>query len=217
MELNFVETIEEKEWVAEFEAPSDFNLHIERADSGSLVVSQIGTASGEYETAFVKGMYEGGIVIDCDFGALVYPKWIKVTSSSEVVNGYVNFNEGGGSGSGSGSDNVIYYEMLDGTEADSNVYNMVKNVAASIKILLQNGRYVFGENWGSDGAGWNDVNYLKAFAFMPIDMDIEYDNKIEHTHFPDFETYCQKMGESFESMVKRRITAEEYWAELNAE
>ena len=91
MELNFVETIEGKEWVAEFEAPSDFNLHIERANSGSLVVSQRGTVSGEYETAVVKGMYEGGIVIDCDFGALVYPKWIKVTSGSKVVKGEVTF------------------------------------------------------------------------------------------------------------------------------
>lgn len=92
MELNFVETIEGKEWVAEFEAPSDFNLHLERAKNGSLVVSQRGTSTGEYDAFFVKGMYEGAMVIDYDFGALVYPKWIKVVSGSEVIKGVVTFD-----------------------------------------------------------------------------------------------------------------------------
>lgn len=91
MELKFVETIEGKEWYAEFEAPSDFNLHLERVHGGSLVVSQRGTTSGEYAAAFAKGMYEGQAVIDYDFGALVYPKWIKVVSGSEVVRGVVTF------------------------------------------------------------------------------------------------------------------------------
>ena len=111
MELKFVETIEGKEWEAEFEAPSDFNLHLERVNGGSLVVSQRGTPSGEYAAAFAKGMYEGQAVIDYDFGALVYPKYIKVVSGNEVVNASVNFNEGGGSGSGSGdSDFALYYQ-----------------------------------------------------------------------------------------------------------
>ena len=91
MELKFVETILGKEWEAEFEAPSDFNLHLERVHGGSLVVSQRGTTSGEYAAAFAKGMYEGLAVIDYDFGALVYPKWIKVVSGSEVVKGEVTF------------------------------------------------------------------------------------------------------------------------------
>lgn len=59
MELKFIETIEGKEWVAEFEVPADFNLHLERKSTGSLVVSQRGTASGEYSAAFAKGIYEG--------------------------------------------------------------------------------------------------------------------------------------------------------------
>ena len=91
MELKFVETIEGKEWEAEFEAHSDFNLHLERVKGGSLVVSQRGTTSGEYAAAFAKGMYEGQAVIDYDFGALVYPKYIKVVSGSEVIKGEVTF------------------------------------------------------------------------------------------------------------------------------
>lgn len=90
-------------WVAEFEAPSDFNLHLERKASGNLIVKQSGVKESEYDVAFVK---ELDYVVDYDFGALVYPKYIKVVSGSEVVSASVNFNEGGGSGSGSGSDNV---------------------------------------------------------------------------------------------------------------
>lgn len=91
MELNFIETIEGKEWEVEFEVPSDFNLHLERVSNGSLVVYQRGSADGEYAAAFVKGVYEGERVIDYDFGALVYPKYIKVVSGSEVVRGEVTF------------------------------------------------------------------------------------------------------------------------------
>jgi hypothetical protein len=92
MELVFNE-VAEKVFEAEFEATGDFNLHLERENTGSLVVSQRGSASGEYVSSFALSTYEGQRVIDYDFGALVYPKWIKVTSSSKVVKGEVNYNE----------------------------------------------------------------------------------------------------------------------------
>lgn len=90
MELQF-QKVNENEWVAEFQATADFNLHIERVSSGSITVAQRGTESGEYDTAWAKGVYEGQRVIDYDFGAFVYPKWIKVTSSSEVISATVTF------------------------------------------------------------------------------------------------------------------------------
>lgn len=136
MELKFVETIEGKEWEAEFEAPSDFNLHLERVKGGSLVVSQRGTTSGEYASAFAKGMYEGQAVIDYDFGALVYPKYIKVVSGSEVVSASVNFNEGGGSGSGS-SDGIEY------TYLDLRDYNLGENDNIYLLNLLLNGSLLY--------------------------------------------------------------------------
>ena len=89
MELNFSKV--GNEWVAEFEATNHFNLHLERKGTGSLIVSQRGSGSGEYAAAFVRGVYEGRPVIDYDFGALVYPKWIKVVSGSEVINAVVTF------------------------------------------------------------------------------------------------------------------------------
>jgi hypothetical protein len=90
MDLNFRN--EENKWVAEFQATSNFNLHIERTGLGSIVVSQRGTDNGEYDTAFIETRYEGQRVFDCDFGALVFPKWIKVISGSEVIKGVVTFS-----------------------------------------------------------------------------------------------------------------------------
>lgn len=84
LKLEFTE-VSKGLWVAEFVATANFNLHIEREKRGSLVVSQRGTDSGEYSTSFVKGEYEGSAIFDSDFGALVYPKWIKIESGSKVV------------------------------------------------------------------------------------------------------------------------------------
>lgn len=72
-------------WEAEFVAVANFNVHLEREGVGSLVVKQRGVENGEYAEAFVKGAYEGKKVFDYDFGALIYPKWIKIESGSKVV------------------------------------------------------------------------------------------------------------------------------------
>ena len=55
----------------------------------------------------------GRKVVDYDFGALVYPKWIKVVSGSEVVSASVNFNEGGGSGNGSSESSGEAFTFFD--------------------------------------------------------------------------------------------------------
>lgn len=79
----------ENEWVAEFEATSDFNLHLERVKNGFLEIKQRGCPEGEFERVYEAGGIFAGKVYDRDFGALVYPKWIKVTSSVEVTKGVV--------------------------------------------------------------------------------------------------------------------------------
>ena len=88
MELNFSKV--GNEWVAEFEATNHFNLHLERETIGSVVVCQRGSESGEYAVAFSKG---GIKVLDQDFGALVYPKYIRVASSGKVLKSKVTFAE----------------------------------------------------------------------------------------------------------------------------
>jgi hypothetical protein len=93
MDLNF----EKKEqywgkdaaWVSEFEVTSDFNLHIERISGGRFLVYQKSVADGEYDLVDDLGYKDHKAVIDMDFVGLVYPKYIKVVSESEVTMGIV--------------------------------------------------------------------------------------------------------------------------------
>lgn len=87
MELNFVK--EGTKWVSTFEATSDFNLHIERDKGGFLFVSQRTTQSGEYDSTKDADFSGSDLIIDYDFSALVYPKYIKVSCATEPTSGIV--------------------------------------------------------------------------------------------------------------------------------
>ena len=89
MELKFNKT-DQNVYEAIFEATADFNIHLERKSTGILVIKQSGIADGEFDDAFNLGI-NAREVIDYDFGALIYPKWIKVVSGSEVIKGEVTF------------------------------------------------------------------------------------------------------------------------------
>lgn len=89
MELQFVE--KGNIWEAVFEAPNDFNIHIELNKPSYLGVHQSGVPNSEYSLAVEYTSNNIQKVYDIDFGALVYPKWIKVTSGSKVVKGEVTF------------------------------------------------------------------------------------------------------------------------------
>ena len=79
MDLNF--ELQGGYFIAEFEVTSDFNLHIEKDPIGEFLVYQR-TAGGQYDLVqnFKKDKGDDSI-IDYDFQALVYPKWIKIKSS----------------------------------------------------------------------------------------------------------------------------------------
>lgn len=86
-ELVFVK--EGTKWVSTFEATSDFNLHIERDKGGFLFVSQRTTQSGEYDSTKDADFSGSDLIIDYDFSALVYPKYIKVSCATEPTSGIV--------------------------------------------------------------------------------------------------------------------------------
>lgn len=92
MELIFNKT-NQNVYEAVFEAPADFNLHIERKSTGSLIVKQGISANDEFADATNFGL-NAGKIIDCDFGALIYPKFIKVVSGSEVVKAFITCPDG---------------------------------------------------------------------------------------------------------------------------
>lgn len=82
MELNFIKVFDR--WVAEFTATEDFNIHIEGVKLGNLSIFQKGTENGGY--AFVNGAVptpSAGTVYDCDFSATIYPKYMKVSCTTE--------------------------------------------------------------------------------------------------------------------------------------
>ena len=82
MEINFTQVGDN--YVSEFEATGDFNLHIDGVLEGNVSVYQRGTSSGGY--AFVRGSTPSpsyGNVYDYDFSALVYPKSIKVVCANK--------------------------------------------------------------------------------------------------------------------------------------
>lgn len=132
MELSFIK--EGNKWVAEFEATSDFNLHIEREKVAYINIMQRGSSNGEYDLA---KSFSADKIFDYDFGALVYPKYIKVVSGSEVLSASVNFNEGGGSGSGSGEANAIEY--LDVSELDKTNFSIKLMIRLSISVKASTG------------------------------------------------------------------------------
>lgn len=78
---------------AEFEATADFNLHIERVAGGRFLVYQKSVADGKYDIVDGIGRQDHKDVIDLDMTALIYPKYIKIVSESEVTMGVVTYAE----------------------------------------------------------------------------------------------------------------------------
>ena len=91
MELSFVK--EGGRYSAEFEATSDFNLHIEREDNGFLFVKQKTVANGQYDSVQGAKFSPADLIVDLDFVGIVYPKYIKVISEIEPAMAVVTFNE----------------------------------------------------------------------------------------------------------------------------
>ena len=80
MDLKFEEI---NNWfVSEFEVTQDFNIHIEK-EAGSILFYQR-TAGSEYDIIHDLGHHKGNErIIDVDFSALVYPKFIKIKSKQK--------------------------------------------------------------------------------------------------------------------------------------
>lgn len=99
MELQFEKI--GKKWVAKFEATGNFNLNIERVAPEKIQVFQKGAEDGEYASQASWYNNYASAIVDYDFSALIYPKFIKVVSESEPIQAIVTMEgESGGSGSG---------------------------------------------------------------------------------------------------------------------
>lgn len=101
MELQFEKV--GNRWIAEVEVTGNYNLNIKRVKPGSIKVFQKGSADGDYSSIASWEMAKAPSVVDYDFSALFYPKYLKIVSESEPIQGIVTMDgEGGSSGSGGG-------------------------------------------------------------------------------------------------------------------
>lgn len=89
MQLDFVKRGNSYEAI--FEVTGDFNIHIELNKPSYIGVYQSSIQNGEYSFTTEYKLNNIQKVYDIDFGALVYPKWIKVVSGSEVIKAEVTF------------------------------------------------------------------------------------------------------------------------------
>lgn len=85
--MNLVFTETDGLWVAKFTATAPFNLHVERKKAGSLKVDQK-TAGSEY--AFSEDLSTQK-VHDLDITGVIFPKEIRITSTSEVDLAIITF------------------------------------------------------------------------------------------------------------------------------
>lgn len=129
MTLSF--TLEDGLYVAEFEATSRFNLHLERPASGSIYMKQKTVKDGSYVIVKDFGWNrDGDLIIDADCGqGAVYPKWIRLESAVEPSVAEVTF-ESESSGGGAGTESTITY-YLRPTTLD-NTLSEILGIAAQI-------------------------------------------------------------------------------------
>lgn len=67
---------------ATFQVNNNFNLHLERKNDGMLTMLQSTVENGNYD--IIQKNIPQRKIIDWDFTAAVFPKYIKIISASEV-------------------------------------------------------------------------------------------------------------------------------------
>lgn len=178
MELQFKKV--GKRWVAEFEATGNFNLNIERVEPSKIKIYQKGSEEGEYASSASWEINYAPSVVDNDFSALIYPKFIKVVSESEPIQAIVTIeSESGGSGSGGGLRPVTAEDVdimfLTALGEEVQPFSDVITVPANIRLGVFNNKsgkeLYFGQHTvllviGKDGAGYyiNSVSYERTIT-----------------------------------------------------
>lgn len=80
-------------WISEFEVTQDFNLHIERVNSGYLYIKQRSTPKGLFDNVKGASFDHADPVIDIDFTGLVYPKYLQIVSKVMPTKAVVSFTK----------------------------------------------------------------------------------------------------------------------------
>lgn len=190
MDLNF--ELQGSYFIAEFEVTSDFNLHIEKDPIGEFFVYQR-TAGGQYDLVqdFKKDKGDDAI-IDYDFQALVYPKWIKIKSSVEPLVAIVTMEanedipeEGGETIE---PEDLLYY--MDGTLTENEGF----------VVNLNTGELIFSDAYHRDKYSWyysidgntisiRDLGYGIEYGIMHLPSVEVVEHEQTKTKFPGISVY----------------------------
>ena len=80
LELNFKKVM--GLYQAEFKVEADFNIHVERSESGYMGLYQKTVEYSEYDTIHNTVISPSDLVIDIDVQGFIAPKWICIKSKT---------------------------------------------------------------------------------------------------------------------------------------
>ena len=162
--FDFVEENGQRVYVAEFKATGPFSLHIERRESGRITVYQKSYENGKYATVKNVDIAPQDTIIDAEVPGGVFPKWIKIKSSSEVEVAEVTF-ESESSGGGAGTESTMEYLDVSGNSKMQSYYN-----AAILIKSTENGGMIIPAGMGNSGY---DSSKFVAYG---IDLNLQIYN-----------------------------------------
>lgn len=170
MELTF----DKATGICEFEVTADFNLHLEREDVGTLHFYQRTTPHGEYDYIKNQGYNADDKVIDLDFQALVYPKWIKIKSAVIPTVAMVTFNAstGGGSSEGGGDDMVFFNTSLFAEQDSIQGLIMMTTCSGPINKNTLYATFYTGNRIAASDSAYNQMVFDNEISYIGISNKI---------------------------------------------
>lgn len=172
MIFDSVEENGQRVYVAEFKATGPFSLHIERRESGRITVYQKSYENGKYATVKNVDIAPQDTIIDAEVPGGVFPKWIKIKSSSAVEVAEVTF-EGEQSGGGAGTESTMEYLDVSGV-SDASTLLILKQTAQSVKwrsTAESNAGVITIAPYGFVAPG--SVNGVESAEYLAAAIDLE--------------------------------------------
>lgn len=152
-------------FVAEFVATADFNLHIEKS-GGDIRIMQKTTENGKYDS--IDGLYipAGNPVIDYDFVASIYPKYIKIVSEVEptlaVVTSAGEVTEIGAKNTFSIKKHVVVDDTPQPTDEPAMVFEFPREGMTWREYCAENSDFVLGADGEYSMVGYKGTHVLST-------------------------------------------------------
>ena len=147
-------------WVAYFKAEADFALHIERDEAGVMSMEQSTTGGGYAVVEDFPARSRYGRAFDYEFSGLVYPKFIRITSTSEPTFAEVISN-------GEVTELKFQEKVVEITSNGTTAIAPDAGFAAMTNVQLK----VNVPTSGEGGGGSSKVRYLNVEALIDMNLN----------------------------------------------